>query len=135
MQPRFTAVCAPSQNLSLDDTDEIPGTIKIRRLTVFKEKLVDHLIQEILFEEIAVTVSFQTRNLSTFLLCLIRSIISSLVNDYYLICFLFQSVSLKHLFQILYFIFHRYKLLSTPPILSAVHVWSTLGDLSTVIRS
>ena len=40
------------------------------------------------------SVSFETRNLCTFLLCLFRSIISSLVNDYYLISFfLFQSVS------------------------------------------
>ena len=61
-------------------------------------------------------VSFETRNLCTFLLGLFRSIISSLVNDYYLISFLFQSVSFKHMYQILYFIFHRYKLLSTPPI-------------------
>ena len=60
-------------------------------------------------------VSFKTRNLCTFLLCLFRSIISSLVNDYYLISFLFQSVSFKHMYQILYFIFHHYKLLSTPP--------------------
>ena len=49
-------------------------------------------------------VSFKTRNLCTFLLCLFRSIISSLVNDYYLISFLFQSVSFKHMYQILYFI-------------------------------
>ena len=47
-------------------------------------------------------VSFETRNLCTFLLCLFRSIISSLViNDYYLISFLFQSVSWKHMYQIL----------------------------------
>ena len=42
--------------------------------------------------------SFETRNLCTFLLCLFRSIISSLVNDYYLISFLFQSVSFKHMY-------------------------------------
>ena len=81
------------------------------------------------------SVSFETRNLCTFLLCLFRSIISSLVNDYYLISFLFQSVSFKHMYQILYFIFHRYKLLSTPSILSAIHVRSAIGDLSTIIRS
>ena len=81
-------------------------------------------------------VSFETRNLCTFLLCLFRSIISSLViNDYYLISFLFQSVSLKYMYQILYFIFHRYNLLSTPPILSATHVRSAISDLSTIIRS
>ena len=61
-------------------------------------------------------VSFETRYLCTFLLGLFRSIISLLVNDYYLISFLFRSVSFKHMYQILYFIFHRYKLLSTPPI-------------------
>ena len=44
------------------------------------------------------SVSFETRNLCTFLLCLFRSIISSLVNDYYLISFLFQSVSFKHMY-------------------------------------
>ena len=80
-------------------------------------------------------VSFETRNLCTFLLGLFRSIISLLVNDYYLISFLFRSVSFKHMYQILYFIFHRYKLLSTSPTLSAIHVRSTIGDLSTIIRS
>ena len=81
-------------------------------------------------------VSFETRNLCTFLLCLFQSIIFSLViNDYYLISFLLQSVSLKHMYQILYFIFHRYNLLSTPPILSATHERSAIGDLSTIIRS
>ena len=83
-----------------------------------------------------IIVSFETRNLCTFLLGLFRSIISSLVNDYYLISFfLFKSVSFKHMYQILYFIFHRYKLLSTPSILSAIHVRSAIGDLSTIIRS
>ena len=77
-------------------------------------------------------VSFETRNLCTFLLGLFRSIVSSLVNDYYLISFLFQSV---HMYQVLYFIFHRYKLLSTPPILSAIHVRSAIGDLPIIIRS
>ena len=81
------------------------------------------------------TVSFETRNFCSFLLGLFRSIISSLVNDYYLISFLFQSVSFKLMYQILYFIFHRYQLLSTPPILSAIHVRSAIGDLSTIIRS
>ena len=80
-------------------------------------------------------VSFKTRNLCTFLLCLFRSIISSLVNDYYLISFLFQSVSFKRMYQILYFIFHHYKLLSTPPIFSAIHVRSAIGDSSTIFRS
>ena len=80
-------------------------------------------------------VSFETRYLYTFLLGLFRSIISLLVNDYYLISFLFRSVSFKHMYQILYFIFHRYKLLSTPPTLSAIHVRSTIGDLSIIIRS
>ena len=77
-------------------------------------------------------VSFETRNLCTFLLGLFRSIVSSLVNDYYLISFLFQSV---HMYQVLYFIFHRYKLLSTPPILSAIHVRSAIGNLPITIRS
>ena len=36
------------------------------------------------------------RNLCTFLLDWFRSIISSLVNDYYLLSFLFQSVSFAH---------------------------------------
>ena len=52
-----------------------------------------------------------------------------------IIFFLFKSVSFKHMYQILYFIFHRYKLLSTPSILSAIHVRSAIGDLSTIIRS
>ena len=43
-------------------------------------------------------VSFETRNLCTFLLGLFRSIVSSLVNDYYLISFLFQSV---HMYQVM----------------------------------
>ena len=80
-------------------------------------------------------VSFETRYLCTFLLGLFRSIISLLVNDYYLISFLFRSVSFKHMYQILYFIFHRYKLLLTPPIFSAIHVRSAIGDLPIIIRS
>ena len=91
--------------------------------------------EEIFQSWVVADVSFETPNLCTFLLCLFRSIISSLVNDYYLISFLFQSVSFKHMYQILYFIFHRYKLLSTPSILSAIHVRSAIGDLSTIIRS
>ena len=91
--------------------------------------------EEIFQSWLVADVSFETRNLFTFLLCLFRSIISSLVNDYYLISFLFQSVSFKYMYQILYFIFHRYKLLSTPSILSAIHVRSAIGNLSTIIRS
>ena len=87
--------------------------------------------EEIFQSWLVADVSFETRNLCTFLLCLFQSIISSLVNDYYL----FQSVSFKYMYQILYFIFHRYKLLLTPSILSAVHVQSAIGDLSTIIRS
>ena len=91
--------------------------------------------EEIFQSWLVADVSFETRNLCTFLLCLFQSIISSLVNDYYLISFLFQSVSFKYMYQILYFIFHRYKLLSMPSILSAIHVQSAIGDLSTIIRS
>ena len=91
--------------------------------------------EEIFQSWLVADVSFKTRNLCTFLLCLFQSIISSLVNDYYLISFLFQSVSFKYMYQILYFIFHRYKLLSMPSILSAIHVQSAIGDLSTISRS
>ena len=41
------------------------------------------------------TVSFETRNLCTFLLGLFRFIISSLVNDYYLISFYFNQFHLS----------------------------------------
>ena len=74
-------------------------------------------------------VSFETRNLCTFLLGFLRSIISSLDNDYYLISFFSISFMYWHMYQILYFIFHRHKFLSTPLILSAIHVRSAIGDL------
>ena len=85
------------------------------RLILVRESKI-FFIQHIVQVRNKILVSFETRNLCNFLLCLFRSIISSLVNDYYLMSFLFQSVSFKHMYQILYFIFHRYKLLSTPPI-------------------
>ena len=76
-------------------------------------------------------VSFETRNLCTFLLGLLRSITSSLDNDYYLISFFSISFMYWHMYQILYFIFHRHKFLSTPLILSAIHVRSAIGDKCT----
>ena len=77
-------------------------------------------------------VSFKTRNLCTFLLCLFRSIISSLVNDYYLISFLFQSVSLSACtrYCISYFItisccqHHQFSLLFMYDPLLAIHLQS-----------
>ena len=71
--------------------------ILVRESKIF---LIQHIVQVCN----KILVSFETRNLCTFLLCLFRSIISSLVNDYYLTSFLFQSVSFKHMYQILYFI-------------------------------
>ena len=104
------------------------------RLILVRESKI-FFIQHIVQVRNKILVSFETRNLCNFLLCLFRSIISSLVNDYYLMSFLFQSVSFKHMYQILYFIFHRYKLLSMPSIFSAIHVRSAIGDSSTIFRS
>ena len=66
---------------------------------IFEKTKANHLALECLtsiFNPTS-TVSFETRNLCTFLLRFFRSIISSLVNDYYLISFLFQSFSFKHI--------------------------------------
>ena len=104
------------------------------RLILVRESKI-FFIQHIVQVRNKILVSFETRNLCNFLLCLFRSIISSLVNYYYLMSFSFQSVSFKHMYQILYFIFHRYKLLSMPPIFSAIHVRSAIGDSSTIFRS
>ena len=73
-------------------------------------------------------VSFETHNLCTFLLGLFRSIVSSLVNDYYLISFLFQSVCTRY--YISYFIAisccrrHQFCLLFTYDPLSAIYLQS-----------
>ena len=82
------------------------------------------------------TVSFETRNLCTFLLGLFRFIISSLVNDYYLISFYFNQFHLSTCtrYCISYFItisccqHHQ-------PFSSAIHVRSAIGDSSTIFRS
>ena len=66
---------------------------------IFEKTKANHLALECLtsiFNPTS-TVSFETRNLCTFLLRFFRSIISSLVNDYYLISFMFQSFSFKHI--------------------------------------
>ena len=64
-------------------------------------------------------VSFEARNLCTFLLCLFQSIISSLVNDYYLISFFYFNqfhLNTRTKYCVSYFI------------LSAIHVRSAIGD-------
>ena len=100
-------------------------------IDIFEKTKANHLALECLTSIFNPTVSFETRNLCTFLLRFFRSIISSLVTDYYLISFCFNHFHLRTL----YFIFQCYKLLSTPPILSAINVRSAIGDLSTIIRS
>ena len=100
-------------------------------IDIFEKTKANHLALECLTSIFNPTLSFETRNLCTFLLRFFRSIISSLVTDYYLISFCFNHFHLSTL----YFIFQCYKLLSTPPILSAIHVRSAIGDLSTIIRS
>ena len=66
-------------------------------IDIFEKTKTNHLALECLTSIFNPTVSFETRNLFTFLLRFFRSIISSLVNDYYLISFLFQSFSFKHI--------------------------------------
>ena len=66
-------------------------------IDIFEKTKANHLALESLTSIFNPTVSFETRNLCTFLLRFFRSIISSLVNDYYLISFLFQSFSFKHI--------------------------------------
>ena len=66
-------------------------------IDIFEKTKANHLALECLTSIFNPTVSFETRNLCTFLLRFFRSIIYSLVNDYYLIFFLFQSFSFKHI--------------------------------------
>ena len=61
------------------------------RLILVRESKI-FFIQHIVQVRNKILVSFETRNLCNFLLCLFRSIISSLVNDYYLMSF-FISIS------------------------------------------
>ena len=78
------------------------------------------------------TVSFETRNLYTFLLGLFRFIISSLVNDYYLISFYFNQFHLSTCTRccISYFIAisccrrNQFSLLFMYDPLSAIHLQS-----------
>ena len=78
------------------------------------------------------TVSFETRNLYTFLLGLFRFIISSLVNDIYLISFHFNQFHLSTCTSccISYFIAiscyrrHQFSLLFMYDLLSAIHLQS-----------
>ena len=100
-------------------------------IDILEKTKANHLALECLTSIFNPTVSFETRNLRTFLLRFFRSIISSLVNEYYLISFCFNHFHLSTL----YFIFQRYKLLSTPSILSAIQVRSAIGFLSTIIKS
>ena len=73
------------------------------------------------------TVSFETPNLCTFLLGLFRFIISSLVNDYYLISFYLSTCTR---YCISYFIAisccrrHQFSLLFMYDMLSAIHLQS-----------
>ena len=78
-------------------------------------------------------VSFETRNLCTFLLGLFRSIISSLVNDYYFISFFYFNqfhLSTCTRYYISYFIaisccrHHQFCLLFTYDPLSAIYLQS-----------
>ena len=80
-------------------------------------------------------VSFETRNLCAFLLGLFRSIISSLVSDYYLISFYFNQFHLSTYtrYYISYFI--AISCCRRHQFFSAIHVRSAVGDLSTIIRS
>ena len=84
------------------------------------------------FSRQSMTVSFETPNLCTFLLGLFRFIISSLVNDYYLISFYFNQFHLSTCtrYCISYFIAisccrrHQFSLLFMYDTLSAIHLQS-----------